>query len=131
MAGHVARWPQHLDRRGDPINSTVRTSRALGRKVTNDAVSYIGASLSSGAATPTGRAGRPRRGVDKPERGSVLKVVDFVASGVQDLLSQSNGRGPGRRPGGGVRQVTIQTSGASLYTTTPTCSNGVGPDRDA
>jgi len=123
MAGHVAAMaPNTSIGAATPINSSGEDIEgALGRKVTNDAVSYIRgiAELRGRNADWAEQAVRDAVSVNQNEAVS-LNVVDFVATGVQDLLSQSNGRRVQvADAGGGVRQVTVQTGGAPLYTNNP------------
>ncbi len=123
MAGHVAAMaPNTSIGAATPINSGGDDIEgALGRKVTNDAVSYIRgiAELRGRNADWAEQAVRDAVSINQNEAVS-LKVIDFVATGVQDLLSQSNGRSVQvEDPSGGVRHVTINTAGVSVYDNGP------------
>jgi membrane-bound serine protease (ClpP class) len=95
MAGHVAAMaPSTTIGAASPINSDGSDIEgALGRKVTNDAVAYI-----RGIAEQRGRnadwaedAVRNAVAVNQNEAVE-LNVVDFVATSLDDLLAQSDGR---------------------------------------
>ena len=95
MAGHVAAMaPSTTIGAASPVNSDGSDIEgALGRKVTNDAVAYI-----RGIAEQRGRnadwaedAVRDAVAVNQNEAVE-LNVVDFVATSVNDLLTQSDGR---------------------------------------
>ncbi len=117
MAGHVAAMaPNTSIGAATPINSSGEDIEgALGRKVTNDAVAYI-----RGIAEQRGRNAdwaeqAVRDAVAVSESEAVrLNVVDFVATGIGDLLEKSDGRQVTvQGEAGGVRQVTLRTKGAA------------------
>ena len=123
MAGHIAAMaPNTTIGAATPINSTGDDiDGALGRKVTNDAVAYI-----RGIAELRGRNAdwaeqAVRDAVAVPENEAVsLDVVDFVASSVEDLLAQSDGRRVDLLTDDGVMQmVTLRTAGAETIENGP------------
>ena len=123
MAGHVAAMaPNTTIGAATPINSDGKDIEgALGRKVTNDAVAYI-----RGIAELRGRNAdwaekAVRDAVAVPQNEAVdLKVVDFVAGGLDDLLRQSDGRMTEvATAAGGMRQVTLRTAGAGTVENSP------------
>ena len=110
MAGHVAAMaPSTTIGAASPVNSDGSDIEgALGRKVTNDAVAYI-----RGIAEQRGRnadwaedAVRDAVAVNQAEAVE-LNVVDFVATSVDDLLAQSQGR-----------QVTLHDAAGETITAT-------------
>jgi membrane-bound serine protease (ClpP class) len=116
MSGHIAAMaPNTTIGAATPINSDGKDIEgALGRKVTNDAVAYI-----RGIAELRGRNAdwaekAVRDAVAVPQNEAVdLKVVDFIAGGLDDLLRQSDGRSTEVANGsGGMRPVTLHTAGA-------------------
>lgn len=124
MAGHVAAMaPNTSIGAATPINAGGEDIEgALGRKVTNDAVSYIRgiAELRGRNADWAEKAVRDAVSVSQNEAVS-LNVVDFVATGVQDLLAQANGRKVQvEDPNGGLREMTLATTGAPVYENDPT-----------
>ena len=99
-----------IDASGDDIEG------ALGRKVLNDAVAYI-----RGLAQQHGRNAdwaekAVREGVAvNTDEAVQIKVVDFLAGSLDDVLKQANGRSVQvATPGGGSTSVTLQTTGARL-----------------
>jgi membrane-bound serine protease (ClpP class) len=89
---------------------------ALGRKVTNDAVAYIRgiAELRGRNADWAEKAVRDAVAVNQNEAVS-LNVVDFVASGMDELLAKSDGREVEvATAAGGVTKVTLHTAGARV-----------------
>jgi membrane-bound serine protease (ClpP class) len=119
MAGHVAAMaPNTSIGAATPINSTGDDIEgALGRKVTNDAVSYIRgiAELRGRNADWAEKAVRDAVSVNQNEAVS-LNVVDFVATGLDDLLEKSDGRQVDvQSASGGTVSVTLHTSGAATY----------------
>jgi membrane-bound serine protease (ClpP class) len=101
-----------------PINSNGSDiSGALGRKVTNDAVSYIRgiAELRGRNADWAEQAVRDAVSVNQNDAVS-LNVVDFVATSIPDLLNMANGRVVEvHTPDGGTTKVTLETAGARVY----------------
>src|SRR5262245_61269773 len=119
MAGHVAAMaPNTSIGAATPIDSSGKDIEgALGRKVTNDAVSYIRgiAELRGRNADWAEKAVREAASVTQNEAVS-LNVVDFVASDVADLLSQADGRTTQVSGPVGLQDTTLKTAGAALYT---------------
>jgi membrane-bound serine protease (ClpP class) len=123
MAGHVAAMaPNTTIGAATPVSSGGEDIEgALGRKVTNDAVAYI-----RGIAELRGRNAdwaedAVRNAVAITQTQAVeLDVVDFVATSLDDLLRQSDGRvvevGDGA---GGTRRLTLRTAGAGIETNGP------------
>jgi membrane-bound serine protease (ClpP class) len=101
-----------------PINSNGQDIQgALGRKVLNDAISYI-----RGIAELRGRNAdwaeqAVRDAVSVNENQAVdLNVVDFVATSVPDVLNMADGRQVQvHTADGGTTMVTMKTSGSSVY----------------
>jgi membrane-bound serine protease (ClpP class) len=91
---------------------------ALGRKVTNDAVSYIRgiAELRGRNADWAEKAVREAASVNQNEAVS-LNVVDLVATDVTDLLTKSDGRRVevAGAAGDGPQSVTLKTAGVPTY----------------
>jgi len=119
MAGHVAAMaPNTSIGAATPINSGGDDiPGALGRKVTNDAVSYIRgiAELRGRNADWAEKAVRDAASVNQNEAVS-LKVVDFVATDMQDLLARSDGRASQvTGDDGALKTITIKTAGLSTY----------------
>jgi membrane-bound serine protease (ClpP class) len=119
MAGHVAAMsPNTAIGAATPINSSGDDIEgALGRKVTNDAVAYI-----RGIAELRGRnadwaESAVRDAVSVNENDAVeLNVVDFVATSIDDLLAQSNGREVEVvDASGNPTTVTVDTANSVLY----------------
>lgn len=100
-----------IDASGDDIEG------ALGRKVMNDAIAYI-----RGLAQQHGRnadwaekAVRDGAAIGTDEAVQI-KVVDFMAGSLDDVLKQANGRSVQvASTGGGSTTVTLQTTGARIY----------------
>ena len=119
MAGHVAAMaPNTTIGAASVVNADGSDIEgALGRKVTNDAVAYI-----RGIAELRGRnadwaedAVRNAVAVNENEAVS-LEVVDFVATNVDDLLRQSDGRSAQVvGPDGNVQTTTIRTAGVPTH----------------
>jgi membrane-bound serine protease (ClpP class) len=122
MAGHVAAMaPGTTIGAASPINSDGSDIEGtLGRKVTNDAVAYI-----RGIADLRGRNAdwaedAVRNAVAVNQNQAVeLNVVDFVASSVDDVLAQADGRDVQvADANGGPVTATLHTAGV------PTTDNG-------
>ena len=123
MAGHVAAMaPSTTIGAASPVNSDGSDIEgALGRKVTNDAVAYI-----RGIAEQRGRnadwaedAVRDAVAVNQAEAVE-LNVVDFVATGMDDLLAQSDGREVQvQTPDGQVVTETVQVANAPITENSP------------
>ena len=116
MAGHVAAMaPNTSIGAATPIDASGGDIEgALGRKVTNDAVAYIRgiAELRGRNADWAEKAVREAAAVNENEAVS-LDVVDFVATGLDDLLRQADGReAEVAIETGGLRAVTLRTAGA-------------------
>jgi membrane-bound serine protease (ClpP class) len=124
MAGHVAAMaPSTTIGAASPINSDGSDIEgALGRKVTNDAVAYI-----RGIAEQRGRnadwaedAVRDAVAVNQNEAVE-LNVVDFVATSLEDLLRQSDGREVQLLDAEGqLVTATVQVAGAPVTENNPT-----------
>ncbi len=119
MAGNVAAMaPNTSIGAATPINSNgADIEGALGRKVMNDAVSYIRgiAELRGRNADWAESAVRDAASINENQAVD-LDVVDFVANSVPDLLSKANGRTVTvPTSGGGTSQVTLETAGAATY----------------
>jgi membrane-bound serine protease (ClpP class) len=123
MAGHVAAMaPNTSIGAATPINASGDDIEgALGRKVVNDAVSYI-----RGIAELRGRNAdwaedAVRNAVSVNQNEAVeLNVVDYVATGLSDLLEQADGRVVEVRSAqGDALQATIDTTGAPVYENDP------------
>jgi membrane-bound serine protease (ClpP class) len=124
MAGHVAAMaPSTTIGAASPVNSDGSDIEgALGRKVTNDAVAYI-----RGIAEQRGRnadwaedAVRDAVAVNQNEAVE-LNVVDFVATSLDDLLSQSDGREVQILDAEGETvTATVQVAGAPITENNPT-----------
>jgi membrane-bound serine protease (ClpP class) len=119
MAGHVAAMaPNTSIGAATPISSSGDDIEgALGRKVTNDAVSYIRgiAELRGRNADWAEKAVRDAVSVNQNEAVS-LNVIDFVATNLDDLLAKSDGRQVEVQSAtGGPRSVTLRTSGAPVF----------------
>src|SRR5581483_8578298 len=101
-----------------PINSNGSDiAGALGRKVTNDAVSYIRgiAELRGRNADWAEQAVRDAVSVNQNDAVS-LNVVDFVATSAPELLNMANGRVVDvHTPDGGTTKVRLETAGAKVY----------------
>jgi membrane-bound serine protease (ClpP class) len=119
MAGHVAAMaPNTSIGAATPINSSGDDiPGALGRKVTNDAVSYI-----RGIADLRGRNAdwaeqAVRDAVSVNENDAVnLNVVNFVASSVAEVLSKADGRkAEVKAPDGSTATVTLATGDSKFY----------------
>jgi membrane-bound serine protease (ClpP class) len=124
MAGHVAAMaPNTTIGAATPINQDGEDIEgALGRKVTNDAVAYIRgiAELRGRNADWAEKAVRDAVAIGQTEAVEI-KVVDFVAVGLDDLLRQSDGRSVEvRSDGDSVRNVTLRTAGAGTVENNPT-----------
>jgi len=120
MAGNIASMaPNTSIGAATPINSNGDDIQgALGRKVTNDAVSYIRgiADLRGRNADWAESAVRDAVSVNQNDAVS-LHVVDFVASSVADVLKQADGRTTQiGADGGGLQTVTVRTGDAAVYT---------------
>ena len=123
MAGHVAAMaPSTTIGAASPINSDGSDIEgALGRKVTNDAVAYI-----RGIAEQRGRnadwaedAVRNAVAVNQSEAVE-LNVVDFIATSLDDLLAQSDGRQTTVYDADGEAvSATVQVAGAAITDNSP------------
>lgn len=119
MAGHVAAMaPNTSIGAATPISSSGDDiPGALGRKVTNDAVAYIRgiAELRGRNADWAEKAVRDAVAVNQNEAVS-LNVVDFVAAGLDEVLTKSDGREVDvTAEGGGAAKVTLRTAGARVF----------------
>jgi membrane-bound serine protease (ClpP class) len=120
MAGHVAAMaPNTTIGAATPVSGSGEDIEgALGRKVTNDAVAYIRsiAELRDRNADWAESAVRDAAAVSENDAVE-LDVVDFVATNLDDLLAQSNGREVEviSAIGGVPAPVTINTEGAPIY----------------
>ncbi|HLF77212.1 MAG TPA: nodulation protein NfeD, partial [Dehalococcoidia bacterium] len=123
MAAHVAAMaPNTTIGAATPINSDGEDIEgALGRKVLNDSVAYIRgiAELRGRNADWAEKAVRDAVAIGQTEAVD-LKVVDFVATGVDDLLRRSDGRRVDVSNGaGGTTAVTLRTAGADVIENGP------------
>jgi membrane-bound serine protease (ClpP class) len=119
MAGHVAAMaPNTTIGAASPIDSSGGDIEGtLGRKVTNDAVAYIRsiAELRGRNADWAEQAVREAVAVSASEAVS-LDVVDFTATGLDDLLRQSDGRTVSvQTEAGATASLTLRTAGAAVY----------------
>jgi membrane-bound serine protease (ClpP class) len=119
LAGHVAAMaPNTSIGAATPINSNGQDIEgALGRKVVNDAVSYIRgiADLRGRNADWAEQAVRDAVSVNQSQAVD-LHVVDFVANGLPDLLNQANGRQVQvHTADGGTATVALNTGDARVY----------------
>jgi membrane-bound serine protease (ClpP class) len=117
MAGHVAAMaPNTTIGAATPINSTGDDIEgALGRKVQNDAVAYIRgiAELRGRNADWAESAVRDAVAVNQ-NQAVELNVVDFVATSLEDLLRQADGRSVEvMTEAGDVQAITLRTAGAA------------------
>jgi membrane-bound serine protease (ClpP class) len=117
MSGNIAAMaPNTTIGAATPINSDGSDiDGALGRKIENDAVAYI-----RGIAELRGRNAdwaedAVRDGASVNETEAVrLDVVDFVATGIEDLLAKSDGRQVEvPNEAGTIRSLTLRTAGAA------------------
>ena len=118
MAGHVAAMaPSTAIGAATPINAGGGDIEGdLGRKVKNDAVAYIRAIAERRGrnADWAEQAVREAAAVNETE-AVALDVVDFVATGLDDLLTKADGREVEvATAAGGVRKVTLRTAGAEV-----------------
>jgi len=123
MAGHVAAMaPGTTIGAATPISSGGGDIEGtLGRKVTNDAVAYIRgiAELRERNADWAEKAVRDAVAVNANEAVS-LDVVDFVAGGLDELLTQADGRSVKVATMTGATQtVTLATRGAATTDDAP------------
>jgi len=123
MAGHVAAMaPNTTIGAATPINSDGSDLEGdLGRKVENDAVAYIRgiAELRGRNADWAEQAVREAAAVGE-NQAVELDVVDFVATGIEDLLRQSQGRSAVVADAfGGVRTVTLDVQNAPIFDNDP------------
>ncbi|HXH21779.1 MAG TPA: nodulation protein NfeD [Dehalococcoidia bacterium] len=123
MAGHIAAMaPNTSIGAATPINADGGDIEgALGRKVINDAVSYIRgiAELRGRNADWAESAVRDAASINQTQAVE-LNVVDYVATGLTDLLSKANGRVVQvQDAAGGLRPVTINTAQARIYENDP------------
>jgi membrane-bound serine protease (ClpP class) len=123
MAGHVAAMaPNTTIGAATPVSSGGEDIEgALGRKVTNDAVAYIRGIAELRGRNPDWAEDAVRNAVAITQTQAVdLKVVDFVAANVEDLLRQSDGRSVEVGDGaGGSRSLTLRTAGAGIVQNGP------------
>ncbi|HLF70925.1 MAG TPA: nodulation protein NfeD, partial [Dehalococcoidia bacterium] len=122
MAAHVAAMaPNTTIGAATPINANGEDIEgALGRKVTNDAVAYIRGIAELRGRNPDWAESAVREAVAVHQDDAVkLNVVDFIASGMDELLAKSDGRRVEvATAAGGTDTVTLRTAGAQ------TASNG-------
>ncbi|HEY7268895.1 MAG TPA: nodulation protein NfeD [Dehalococcoidia bacterium] len=119
MAGNLAAMaPNTSIGAATPINSNGDDiPGALGRKVTNDAVSYIRGIADLRSRNADWAESAVRDAVSATDKDAVsLNIVDFVATSLPDLLAQSNGRQVEvKTADGGTQQVKLATGDAAVY----------------
>jgi membrane-bound serine protease (ClpP class) len=119
MAANVAAMaPNTSIGAATPINSNGEDiPGALGRKVTNDAVSYIRGIAQLRDRNADWAESAVRDAVSADATSAVTQnVVDYIASGTDDLLAQADGRqAQVATDAGSVQTVTIHTAGLPTF----------------